>query len=102
MIQKIKRTLENIAVITTLAIALSPFAMIGYEVISRFNPSYKTDKIEEAYFEKDNNTRRLYWRDSFIWDETGMNIIGHRNNNDEVSIRSPWGGKIEDKDLEVI
>jgi hypothetical protein len=37
---------------------LSPFAMIGYEVVSRFNPSYRMDRVEEVYFEKENDSRR--------------------------------------------
>ncbi len=102
MIQKIKRNLENIAGITALAVALSPFGLIGYEIVFRLNPSYKTDRIEEVYFEKENNSRRILWRSPFVWDETGNKIIGYRNNNADVSINLPWRAEVDNRDLKVI
>lgn len=104
MIQKIKKTLETVAGIAALAVVLSPFGMIGYEAVSRLNPSYKTERIEEVYFEKEqeSDSRRLLWRSPFIWDETGNKIVGHRNTNADTAINTPWAVKIDDKDLEVI
>ena len=68
------------------------------------NPSYKTDRIEEVYFEKgqENNSRRILWRSPFIWDETGNKIVGYRNSNADTSINTAWAGKVDDEALEVV
>jgi len=104
MIQKIKRTLENVIGISALVVGLSAFGIIGYEAVSRLNPSYRTERIEEVYFEKgqESGSRRLLWRSPFIWNETGNKIVGHRNTNADTAINTPWAVKVDDKDLEVI
>ena len=101
MTNQIKKTLEGIAGATVLAVALPSFAILGSAFLSRLNPSYKIERLEEVYFKKgqESGSRILLWRDPFIWDETGNKIVGYRNTN---AINTPSAGKVDDRDLEVI
>ena len=103
MFEKIKKVLNVTAGIIGLATMAACPGYIGYECLSRLNPSYSHTRIEEVFFKYDavQNKSRIDWRAPFIWDESGNRIIGSRNNNGNGKTFL-WNAQFDDGDLETL